>query len=699
MTQHDDLARMRSEHGDWIWNRSDTHVFLGVPGTVEGLKTVIEPGNSFSPGAGSFGVSAWLFDHTTSVLHAPEAMGEAIWEHSWRFEEGFLPVLTWEFAAGALELTSRLFADGDAATSVVNDYLSLTVRNASAAPAEVSLFLVVRSFGPAGGPLRSLAPAQEGSDVFINGAPLLCPQQDDGRWGALSFEESGRDISLSLKEGTLPETSRVEDPSGWASGALEYRLSLDAGETRTLGFAFPVKAGEMMVRDIPRPPMAPVADAERRVLETWRGRLGIGLDVPDPSFREAFHCQLAHLYMFTVAGQPRISPVSYPLWWLRDGSYVVVALDRGGLGEFAGGACRCGAGRDAFGGFGPEADGPGESLWMLTEHYLLTRDEEYLKAVWADLDRKAELVIRMRHAQAPIKLAPENMVPRHGLAASADLLCLPARDGLIRGRMDWCEPVFWINGFASAGLERAARCADALGEASLARRWRGESEALREALRRIAPSEFGQNDRDVNSALWPTGWAMGSEEIVSDQFDEFWSRVRCPAGQHHPEPMWTYFEAGQAHNYLLLGHRGRAWVSIRHFLDHHVAPGLYTYSEGDGDENSFGHWQHVRGWDRIPCVTPHGWTAAELFLLLRDCMLHEKGDSLVLGAGVPAEWIDAGEPFGISDAPSHFGKVSWRFDPATARLDVSTERDVPGGIVASLPQEAGEVAVEIRPRR
>ena len=74
MLEHQRLAAMRAKHPDWIWNRSDTHVILGVPRSHEGLKTVVEPGNSFSPGAGTFGVSTWVFDHETGELHAPEQM-------------------------------------------------------------------------------------------------------------------------------------------------------------------------------------------------------------------------------------------------------------------------------------------------------------------------------------------------------------------------------------------------------------------------------------------------------------------------------------------------------------------------------------------------------------------------------------------------------------------------------------------------
>ena len=55
--EHALMADMRRRHADWVWNRSDTHVFLGLPRSHETFKTPVEPGNSFSPGPGTYGVS------------------------------------------------------------------------------------------------------------------------------------------------------------------------------------------------------------------------------------------------------------------------------------------------------------------------------------------------------------------------------------------------------------------------------------------------------------------------------------------------------------------------------------------------------------------------------------------------------------------------------------------------------------------
>lgn len=90
-----------------------------------------------------------------------------------------------------------------------------------------------------------------------------------------------------------------------------------------------------------------------------------------------------------------------------------------------------------------------------------------------------------------------------------------------------------------------------------------------------------------------------------------------------------------------------------------IPPGLYTYHEGENDENSGMLWQQTRGRDDIHFVTPHGWTAAEVFLLLRDCLVREEDGRIVIGSGVPASWMDS--DFSVKDLPTYFGKLTFRY--------------------------------------
>ncbi|MEP6606805.1 MAG: hypothetical protein ABJA60_11915, partial [Nitrosospira sp.] len=152
MLEHSNMRRMREQHPDWVWNRSDAHILLGVPGSHEGFKTPVEPGNSFSPGVGSYGVSTWVY--VDGVLHTPEEKPLA--DLKWSYLDGHVPVFVSQWQAGTVAVTSRLFTDGDAALTDVKDYLAVELRNPTSAPISFTFYLAIRSFGAAGGAIRSL---------------------------------------------------------------------------------------------------------------------------------------------------------------------------------------------------------------------------------------------------------------------------------------------------------------------------------------------------------------------------------------------------------------------------------------------------------------------------------------------------------------------------------------------------------------
>ena len=689
--EHAVLRKMKEKHPDWIWNRSDTHIILGVPGTIDGLRTPVEPGNSFSPGPGSYGVSTWVYHK--GVLHAPET--KPLEDLDWSFVDGHIPIVCAKWEAAGVYVTSRLFTTGDVDSSDIRDYFAVELKNTLEETIEFSFYLVIRSVGAAGGPIRSLS--YDKDNVVINDTPLLLTLEDPNGFGAVSYEASGKDISCFLKSGSLPADARAKDSSAWTkvsqykhdmsagkksdntswvSGALEYKVTLAPGEKKDLYFICHVQAGHWMLDWLPaleRPSGCAkefFEKEESKYKALWAERFSIDLKTPDVRFTDAFYCQIAHLYMFSVHNLPRISSISYPLWWLRDGSYAVTALDKAGLHDFSKDACLYVKDKVCFGGFGSEADGPGQLIWIISEHFLLTKDVAFLQEMWSTIEKNADFIEKMMNATGPVRVLTEHITPYLVLEPNMDIPAIASQDGLIVGRMDNHFPLIWVNLFSWLGLTRAAICASALDMIEVSQKYQALADKLSEAVGKKAKEIFGDNDRDVNIAFWPSGWADKNDVFLNEKFDEFWDTIRLPGGVHCPEPLWTYFEAGQAHNELLRGRRDLAWISIEHFLSTHTAPGLYTYHEGECDENTSVQWQRLRGWDEIRYVTPHGWTAAELFHLLRDCLIREEGDELVIGSGIPESWLSS--DFHVRNISTYFGKVSFEYSAASRTLTVDT---------------------------
>src|SRR5690606_27380950 len=107
-------------------------------------------------------------------------------------------------------------------------------------------------------------------------------------------------------------------------------------------------------------------------------------------------------------------------------------------------------------------------------------------------------------------------------------------------------------------------------------------------------------------------------------------------------PLWTYFTVSEAHQWLFLDRIDRTWETIHYFWANQCAPGLYTYWEDEGEENTFQQWEHYRGWLNPRYVTPHYWTASEMTHLQLDMLVYideSKDDfEFVIGGGIPTEW-------------------------------------------------------------
>jgi hypothetical protein len=76
---------------------------------------------------------------------------------------------------------------------------------------------------------------------------------------------------------------------------------------------------------------------------------------------------------------------------------------------------------------------------------------------------------------------------------------------------------------------------------------------------------------------------------------------------------------------------------------------------------------------RRPGDVPHTWIGAEYILAFRSMLAYERAAdrSLVLAAGVPASWLDAGA-VGVTGLPTYYGTLDLRLHRDSAgTLDLS----------------------------
>jgi len=678
-----DYLKMKERHPDWVWPRSDSHMVLGIPGSMECYKTWVEPGNSFSPGVCSFGVSIWIRDEADQALYTPETMPLDAFE--WHFREGELPVVVSEWDCGQTHVESRLSVLEEK-PHVYADALRLILTSGQAK--KLTVYLVVRSYGACGGPIESARENGDGKIIEVNGYPLIHGLKRFDDFAAVDCYGEERDIGSCIVKNNWPRSRRASDKCGWCSLAAAYHVALAPGERRELSWVFPIYLPKSIASHLVKYESSltmSAAEREEEAARRWRERMSpLEISVPDRQFNDMFHATMLHMLMMITGDDVRIETGFYPLFWLRDGVYILNALEKGGFPELVEKALNRLIAGDFYGGFSSEADAPAEGIWALAQHYLFTGNRKWLESAYPAIRRKADWIERMMRTGETLYDYSTEMVTSFIRASMANgLVCHPAKDGLIQGNMDHHIPLYWINCWAIFGLRLSAQCADALGLEEDSQKYRALAEELYGSLLRYYPKDFRETPElqgiySFSVALWPS--EVFDPETVREEFDIWWKTWRCRDGEYNVAWDWSYFECAQGHNYLRLGEWDRYAAILKRFRDHQDVPGLYGYNEGKnsvktdgqptygGQDWGFGNILPYRGWDRFDCNMPHNWTGSELYLMLRDALLFEKGDELVVGAGILPEWLGDGKTVRVQNAPTHFGRVSYELTSSGGKL-------------------------------
>ncbi len=61
-------------------------------------------------------------------------------------------------------------------------------------------------------------------------------------------------------------------------------------------------------------------------------------------------------------------------------------------------------------------------------------------------------------------------------------------------------------------------------------------------------------------------------------------------------------------------------------------------------------------------TTPHLYSGTQQLRLLRNMLVQEEGDELVIGRGIPRDWLASGKAIEIRNAPTYFGLVSFTIE-------------------------------------
>jgi hypothetical protein len=306
-----------------------------------------------------------------------------------------------------------------------------------------------------------------------------------------------------------------------------------------------------------------------------------------------------------------------------------------------------------------------------------------------DLDRMRSLWGIVRDGVAYIQHLRDEAYALDPSAPEYGLLPQAFADGGIGGRRAEYTTAVWT----LFGLKEVARMAALIGETADADRFQAMFDSLLADFRRCAARDrqylpngtpylpmampgassehFWLSDDDrtpppwyrINpwSALWAYSQAIYPGEILPPDdplvtdlcrlFEQTEVQGVPKEGGWLPyQGNWNYSASFYAHVWLYVGQPDKA-VDYLYAFANHASPTRVWREEQN--------WSHTH-LDQIIGDMPHNWASAELIRLVRHLLVFERGDTLELLPGLPAEWVVPGEPLSIEQTPTRFGSVTLR---------------------------------------
>jgi len=628
-------------------------------------------------------------------------------ETSHSLARGDLPIPTvTRRHAGGLELEVTAFADGPSEGSTLR--ARYRARNRGQTTVSAKLFLAARPIQvnppwqflnvPGGfAPIASISRGGPESFRFDDRAVLARPSG----FGATGFDAG--DISTWLSRGEIPPEQSAGDADGFASAVLAWDLELPPGQARDVVVAVPLTAAGAGFADDFESRLAEAS----RIWETKIGRVALELPGEAAEFARTMRSNIA--WILVNRDGPAIQPGSraYSRSWIRDGALTSAALLRLGHEsvardflewfapfQFDDGKVPCCVDRRGADPV-PENDSHGELLFLAGEYWRFTGDRRTIEKVWPHLSRAAAYIDVLRR---------QRRTPEYAADAKRVFFGLLPESISHEGYSSNPVHSYWDDFWAIRGLSDAAELARALDRPDEARRFASSRDELRAdvhgSIRRVIASRAidfipGSADlADLDATSTTIALSPGEEQSLlpprelARTFEKYWESLRARRSGSDRQEAYTPYEWRTVGAFVRLGRRDRAKE-------------LADYLFADRRPTAWNQWAEVVWRDpRTPKFIgdmPHGWVGSDYIRSLLDLFAYERPEDhvLVLGAGVPAEWLRSERGVSLRGLRTRWGRLDLAMSENARGVRVSiggSVRTPPGGFAVRPPLAA-------RPRR
>jgi hypothetical protein len=486
--------------------------------------------------------------------------------------------------------------------------------------------------------------------------------------------------------GAMPTVIAGNPPT---SNLLRFSFDLRPGESGTIELAVPYfPVGERNTKRVAR---INLADRLKQFERFWEGELNRNAQfiIPDEHLRNSYRACLAYNLLLVDRDPgcelllPHPDATDYERIWGGDSGVIVQSMDRLGYFSETEGYARIFLARQGM--RRPDGDVRSEEgflhgdarerwlsengflIWALSEHYKLSGDTAWLKAVAPRLIAAADWIIREREHNK--QMVDGVRPPHYGL--------------LPRGRAtdlgDW-DYWFFNEAYSYLGLRSAAAVLPSAGYPAQADRIRRVAEEYRECILAALEASINRKSSPPFVPLAPYKADMPTRENLY----RFWYSIVSPiymveAGVFGPNDEKASWILETLENNVLVS--GLPRFSPDEIDPHYVYNqsltqllrgetdkfiwNLYSLFAFGQSRDTFATIEVVNfrtgglgeNWD--VCRQPHMHSNSRVLAMLRIALALEEEEKLHLLMGAPRGWLDDGKLVEVKAAPTCFGELNF----------------------------------------
>ena len=546
------------------------------------------------------------------------------------------------------------------------------------------------------------------TQVVFAPAPSAC--------GTLAFDEGP--LRDRLAAGDPPIEARMHDITGLATAAMRWTAELDPGAAIEVIACY-------RGCDVDPPPERPqpvdaaeFATAEAAARESWRAALDrVDLELPPPAapLLRSMRSNLAWILIHRDG--PAIQPGSraYARSWIRDGALTGVALLRLRHADEATEFARWFAGHQYPDGKVPccvdrrgadpvpENDSHGELVHLVAEVYRYAGDRDFAARLFEHVAAAVDAIEALRQQRRT-----------DDYRAGAKQLFFGLLPESISHEGYSAKPVhsYWDDTFAYRGLDDAVTLATALGKPELAAAWGQRRDEFRAdflaSIQRVrsaqrlayvpASADLADFDSTSTTTMLDPGGLLSylPRGAVEATFERFWRELVARRDDRREWEAYTPYELRHVGTFVRLSladpkWKGRAHELLAYYLRDQRPPGWNAWPE------AVHHDYRAR---RFLGDLPHGWVGSDFIRSFLDLFAFERTEdaALVLGAGVPASWLERPEGIAVRGLATPWGALSYSLARRGTgyRFRVASGMRVPpGGFVLVPPSRERALAAAI----